>query len=143
MLVLHLRLRVCVGALLIEVGVITLLHLGQLFTFLLLSCLHLGLLTLVVRRSIRYGLRRGRSRLRLRQVLGMDGDRSTRAARTYDVRLESTGPAGRGNRRFAVIHRSDELRTCGRALAMLYLHSGRRNTVLVCYALILRARLSR
>jgi hypothetical protein len=58
MLVFHLRLRLClrlrvgVGILLREVSVIALLHLGQLLTLLLVSCLQLGLLTLVVSLSL-------------------------------------------------------------------------------------------
>jgi hypothetical protein len=56
-LVLHLRLGVRAGILLGEISVIALLHLPKGVTLLLLSCLHLGLLTLVVSPLIRDGFR--------------------------------------------------------------------------------------
>ena len=99
MLVFHLRLRLClrlrarVGILLSEVSVIALLHLGQLLTLLLLSCLQLGLLTLVVSLPlICHGSRSGGSRLGFRQFLGMHGDRAAGTGRRDDVRVESAGP---------------------------------------------------
>jgi hypothetical protein len=96
MLVFHLRLRlrvrlrVCI--LLIEIGVIALLHLSQGLTLLLLPCLQLGLLTWLIGALIGSGFRCGRHRLGFRQVLGMYGDRAACAARTYDVRVESAWP---------------------------------------------------
>ena len=117
---LRLRLRVGVGILLREVSVIALLHLGQLITLLLVSCLQLGLLTLIVSLAlICHRFRAGGSRLGFRQLLGMHGDRAPGTARTHDVRVEAAGPGSRRNLGLAVIHRSDELGTGGRALAML------------------------
>ena len=103
-LVFHLRLRVRIGILLSRVGVITLLHLSQLLTLLLLSCLQLGLLTLVVRRLIRRRSRGSGSRLGFGQLPSVYGDGPACAARTHDVRVEGAGPRSRGNLRLAVIH---------------------------------------
>src|SRR5262245_11054677 len=73
----------------------------------------------------------------------MYGDRAACAARAHSVRVEAAGPRSRGNLGLAVIHRSDQLGTRSRGLAMLHLHRGRWHAVLVRHALLLGARLSR
>ena len=81
MLVLDRGLPLGVGTLLIQVGVITLLHLVERIALLLVSRLQLGLLALVVGPCVGWGLWRARWRLRFGQIPCMHGHRAARAAR--------------------------------------------------------------
>ena len=108
-LMLERGLHVRIGALLRQVRVIALLHLGERFPFLLLTRLHRRLLPLPVELRVGGRLRCGWDGLGFGQVPDVDRHRTTGTARAHRVRLEIARLRRRGDLGFAMVHRDDEV----------------------------------